>query len=301
MSKGFSIILTFVVTLVVLMPLNATAALSDYFVETQWLEANSSSVKVIDVRVEPLYLLGHIDGAIHIPRSEFLFTRDGVKSLIPTVSEFESMMTRFGISEEDTVIAYADDNNPYSARFVWMLRYHGHKKAYVLNGGYEKWTSEDRETALFPTDIVAGSGYKCNAGKDIRADGEDVLTRMNNPAVVIWDTRRLSEYQGEEVRADRGGQIPGAVHLNWEKLQKEVAGVKVLKSETEIKALLAEKGITEDKLIIAHCQTGIRSSYATLVLLGLGYTKVQNYDGSWFEWANDSKYPVVKQELVSIN
>lgn len=299
--KGFQKIFgAFAVAVLAVLPVAAHAALSDYFVDTEWLAANQGKVKVVDVRVTPLYLLGHIDGAINIDKQEFLATRNGVKSLIPAVEEFEALMERFGITPETTVVAYAEDENPYSARFVWMLRYHGHERSFVLDGGYEKWKQEERPTAMLPTKVVATAGYKCQKGCDIRATDEDLLTRMANPSVAIWDTRRLDEYQGKEVRADRGGHIPGAIHLDWVNLQKEVDGVKVLKSEAEIRELLAQHGLTADRQVIAHCQTGIRSSYATLVLLGLGYQIAQNYDGSWIEWANNRSNPVeeVDETLV---
>ncbi len=279
-------------------PATAHSALSDYFVDTDWLANQKGETQVVDVRVIPLYLLGHIDQAVHIDKQEFLSTRDGVKSLVPTVTEFEALMDRYGINPETTVVAYADDKNPYAARFVWMLRYHGHEKSFVLDGGYEKWNKEDRATAMLPTRVVATSGYRCQQGHDVRADAEDVLTRLANPAVVIWDTRSPEEYRGEKIRADRGGHIPGATPLNWVNLQKEVDGVKVLKSEAEIRELLAAEGITPDRHVIAHCQTGIRSSYATLVLLGLGFKTAQNYDGSWIEWANNRSLPVEGELLA---
>lgn len=269
----------------------AQAALGDFFVDTTWLAANRKEVTVVDVRVAPLYLLGHIDQAIHIDKEHFLATRSGVKSLIPTTSEFEILMDRFGITPETTVVAYAEDNNPYAARFIWTLRYHGHEKAFVLDGGYEKWSREKRPTAMLPTQLTATQGYRCRSARDIRAEADYIYTRLGNPGVTVWDTRKKGEYDGSEVRADRGGHIPSAVHLDWVNLQKDVNGVKVLKSESEIRGLLAASGITPDREIVAHCQTGIRSSYATLVLLGLGYN-VKNYDGSWIEWANNQFYPV---------
>ena len=286
--KASILALTFALAL----PGISVAALSDYFVDTEWLAQNIDQVKVVDVRVTPLYLLGHIDGAIHIDKKDFLFTRNEVKSLIPTVEEFESLMDRFGITPDTVVVAYAEDHNPYAARFVWMLRYHGHAQSYVLDGGYDKWGQEGRVSALLPTKVIATGGYRCRAGQDVRANSEDVLTRLTNPAVAIWDTRRPAEHDGSEVRADRGGHIPGAVHFNWSDLQKEINGVKVLKSEEEIRSLLESRGLTPDRQVIAHCQTGIRSSYATLVLLGLGYDGAKNYDGSWIEWANNPALPI---------
>ena len=52
--------------------------------------------------------------------------------------------------------------------------------------------------------------------------------------------------------------------------------------------------------MIAHCQTGIRSSYATLVLLALGYPDVQNYDGSWIEWAGNEEFPIAVSREAAV-
>ena len=220
--------------------------------------------------------------------------RNGVKSLVPTTTAFEALMEKFGITPETTVVTYAEDHNPYAARLAWTLRYHGHDKVLVLDGGYEKWSKEGHPTTFFPTTAAQPSTYRVSTPGKARAEADYVLTQLGNPAVVVWDTRTPEEYNGTKVRADRGGHIPGATHLNWTQLQHEVDGVKVLKSESEIRELLADHGITSAQEVIAHCQTGIRSSYATLVLQGLGYTEVKNYDGSWIEWANNASLPIIQ-------
>ncbi len=270
----------------------AAAAISDYFVDTSWLSSRLDDVTVVDVRVGPKYLVGHIDGALHIDKKEFLSFRQGVKSLIPTAGEAQNLFDRYGITPETTVVVYAEHSNPYGARFAWTLKYHGHDKVYILDGGYEKWSREDLPTAILPTRAKKGEGYRITSSRDIRAEGDQVLTRLSNPSTVIWDTRRPAEYEGTEIRADRGGHIPGAVHLHWLDLLKEKDGIKVLKSREEIEKLLASYGITRDKAVIAHCQTGIRSAYATLVLLALDYQEARNYDGSWIEWANNLEFPI---------
>ena len=275
------------------------AALSDYFVSTDWLESNREKSVVLDVRKAPFYLLGHIDGAHSVERSQFLETRNQVKSLVPSAAAITEMLSSLGVTPETPLVVYAEDANPYAARLVWTLRYHGHKNSYVLDGGYDKWAAEDRETRLFPSASPERSHYALAADADYlqaRADADYIYTRLENPAVLIWDTRSPEEFAGTKVRADRGGHIPGAVPFNWTHLQTEVNGVKVLKSRDEIVALLQANGLTSDKEIVAHCQTGIRSSYATLVLLGLGYDKVKNYDGSWIEWANNPTLPIINAQ-----
>ena len=280
-------------------PVTAFAGLDDYFVSTEWVAEQRDNIVIVDVRKSPLYFIGHIEGAHHIKRDEFLETRDGVKSLVPGSAKTTSLLGRLGVTPETAVVVYAEDDNPYSARLVWSLHYNGHKNAYVLDGGYDKWSAEGRPTSILPTPAPVAVTYRVTEDTkylNARSDADYVYTRLENPGVVVWDTRRTDEYVGTEVRADRGGHIPGAVHLNWTNLQTEVNGVKVLKNRSEIIALLQSKGITSEKEIIAHCQTGIRSSYATLVLLGLGYQRASNYDGSWIEWANNSILPIINAQ-----
>jgi thiosulfate/3-mercaptopyruvate sulfurtransferase len=237
-------IITLSILLLTVLPTLASAALGDYFAQTSWLAENRSQVVILDARQAPLFLIGHIKGAHHLPRSEFLDKRDGVKSLVPTTTAFEALMERFGITTETTVVTYAEDGNPYAARLAWTLRYHGHNKTLVLDGGYEKWRQEGHPTSLLPTTAAVSSNYRVSTPGKARAEADYVLTQLGNPAVIIWDTRTPEEYDGSKIRADRGGHIPGATHLNWTELQHEVNGVKVLKSETAIRTLLANYGIT---------------------------------------------------------
>lgn len=282
--------------LFLIIPTLSCAALSDYFVTTDWLQQNRDDVVVLDVRQPAFFLLGHIDGAHSVPRSAFLEKRNHVKSLVPTAASLKKLLSSLGVTPDSTLVVYAEDDNPYAARLVWTLQYHGHKKSYVLDGGYDKWAAEERATALRPTPRPNPSDYRLTPETeylDARAEADYVYTRLENPGVLVWDTRRTDEYIGTEVRAERGGHIPGAVHLNWVELLSEVNGVKVLKERDEIITLLQANGLTNDKEIVAHCQTGIRSSYTTLVLLGLGYERVKNYDGSWIEWANNPTLPII--------
>lgn len=272
------------------------ASLDNYFVSTEWLVDNRDQALVLDVRRAPLYWLGHIDGAQHVDRAQFLSTRNDVVSLIPDFADITALLGSLGATQETPVVVYAADSDPYAARLVWTLHYHGHTKAYVLDGGYQKWAKEKHPTSLLSSAKPEPVDYKVvelPSYPDVRAEADYIRTRIDHPNTLIWDTRTPGEFQGTDVRANRGGHIPGAVHLNWTDLQEEVDGVKVLRSRDEIISLLNERGLTPDREIVAHCQTGIRSSYATLVLMGLGYERTKNYDGSWIEWANNPTLPII--------
>ena len=56
-----------------------------------------------------------------------------------------------------------------------------------------------------------------------------------------------------------------------------------------------EKGLSPGDDVIAYCRIGERSSHSWFVLSQLlGFEQVRNYDGSWTEWGNAVRAPIVK-------
>src|SRR5690606_26550671 len=100
------------------------------------------------------------------------------------------------------------------------------------------------------------------------------------------------EYAGLDVRAARGGHIPGAVNLEW--TNNVVSGdVQRFKSPDELFAMYSSIGADPDDEIIAYCQTNVRSTHTYFTLRLLGYENVRPYEGSWAEWGNRDDLPIV--------
>jgi thiosulfate/3-mercaptopyruvate sulfurtransferase len=164
---------------------------------------------------------------------------------------------------------------------------------YVLDGGRERWLSEHRPTtseasSITPTNYLVPSAIDASN----RATLEEVRTAIDDPARVILDVRARDEFDGTNIRAARGGHVPGAAHVEW---TDATADANVLRSPDELRALYASQGITLDKEIIAYCQLGIRAAHTWFVLKHvLGFPDVKNYDGSWQEWGNRDDTPVVR-------
>ena len=112
------------------------------------------------------------------------------------------------------------------------------------------------------------------------------------------DTRSQKEYTGEDLRAARGGHIPGAVNINWI-LNLKSDGSKTFALEEEMVELYDSQKILKDKTIVTLCQTGVRGTHTYFVLKLLGYSKVRVYDGSWAEWGNDWEAPIIKETIDS--
>jgi thiosulfate/3-mercaptopyruvate sulfurtransferase len=108
---------------------------------------------------------------------------------------------------------------------------------------------------------------------------------------VVVDARNGPEFTGQDVRAARGGHIPGARHVEWiEHLQG--ASVPLWKPARELEALFVAAGATPDKEIVTYRQTHSRASHPYFTLRRMGYSRVKAYLGSWEEWGNDPALPV---------
>src|SRR6185436_3528050 len=107
-------------------------------------------------------------------------------------------------------------------------------------------------------------------------DTAEVVRRLHDPTVQIIDARTPEEFRGEDIRAIRGGHIPGAVHIhymdNWvdpdasSKLEKNLVSNKDgmnLKSREQLQALYSK--LDPDKETIVYCQSGIRASETATV------------------------------------
>src|SRR5947209_16800070 len=122
-----------------------TYAPPEVLVDTQCVtnHLNDPKVKIIEVDVDTSsYDTAHIKGAIGLDWRKDLQARP-IRDLLPKEA-LEQLLSSKGISADDQVIAYGDNNNWFAAWFVWNLKYYGHKDARLMNGGRKKWQDEGR-------------------------------------------------------------------------------------------------------------------------------------------------------------
>ena len=149
----------------------ATAAqLSDYFKPTDWVaqHAGDANFVIVDTRPTAAYDAGHIPGRSASPATSSI--SPGMSSTqqpgsykvdargnpvqiaydIPTPAELIDILTRNGITPDTTVVAYDNDTSSYGGRFPWVLKAYGHAKAYVIDGGIDKWKDVDGGSSARP-------------------------------------------------------------------------------------------------------------------------------------------------------
>lgn len=265
-------------------------------VTPEWLERQlrDPNVRIIESSVEKAaYDAGHIPGAQWIdPYGPLLVNGDQTAGHVITPAQFAALMGRLGVTPETTVVFYGDGHSRYAMRGFWTLDYYRHEGGcYVLDGGRERWIAERRPLTaevVVPAPTSYPEPASCDRANE--ATWQDVRDAIGRRDAAIVDVRMPGEYEGSDVRAARGGHIPGAVNIEW---TDSTAGDNVLKPVDDLRRMYEERGVTPDKEVIVHCQLGVRAAHTWFVLKQvLGYPRVRNYDGSWAEWGNRDDLPV---------
>ncbi|MFE7631893.1 sulfurtransferase [Kocuria sp. NPDC057446] len=272
-------------------------------VSTQWVAEHLDDPGVVVVESDEdvlLYETGHVPGAVKIDWHTDLNrpdTRDYVDA-----AGFAELMARKGISRDTTIVVYGDKSNWWAAYALWVFELFGHPDVRLMNGGRDKWVAEGRELSTEKV-VPERADYPVVERDDasVRAYQEDVLAHLGRQPLI--DVRSLPEYTGERTHMPeypqegtlRGGHIPTAASVPWARAAAEDA---TFRSREELDAIYRDEvGLAADDDIIAYCRIGERSSHTWFVLKYLlGYEKVRNYDGSWTEWGNSVRVPIVLGE-----
>jgi thiosulfate/3-mercaptopyruvate sulfurtransferase len=266
-------------------------ARSDVLVSTEWAENNLDAPKTVFVEVDEdasAYDVGHIAGAVKLDWRTDL--QDPIKRDFVDQQQFSKLLSDKGIANDDTVILYGGNNNWFAAYAYWYFKLYGHEDVKLLDGGRKKWELDGRPLS---SDTVSrpATSYEAKApNNDIRAFRDEVIAAIGEKNLV--DVRSPDEFSGKilapahlpQEQSQRPGHIPTAISVPWSKAANEDG---TFKSDEELAKLYAEAGLDGDKLTIAYCRIGERSSHTWFVLQELlGHQNVKNYDGSWTEYGS---------------
>src|SRR6476619_2074720 len=128
----------------ILAVLAVTYAHPEQLVDTDWVAAHAAdaNVRIVDMR-QTGYADGHVPGAVYLSP---VAIRDAKAppSFLPTPAAFEEMMAKLGISDATRVVVYDERGGIYAARLWWILNDYGHSNVALMNGGWTKWSLENR-------------------------------------------------------------------------------------------------------------------------------------------------------------
>lgn len=246
-------------------------------------------LKIVAVDAPADFEAAHLPGAVRVGYDEITRDAPPVKGLMPDADALSAVFSRLGLTPGEHVVAYDRSGGGMAGRLLFTLDAAGHEGGLsLLDGGLRAWVEAGHETDSGPVEPEAAE-YPAHLRADRLADHDYIAAHLNDPGVKLLDNRSAPEYAGSDVRAARGGHIPGAAHLDW--LQLKDDGDR-LKPREEVLRLLAERGILPDDEVVVYCHSHHRSAYAYAALKALGFERVRGYPGSWSDWGNRTDTPV---------
>ena len=242
-----------------------------------------------DARAE--YATSHIPGAVFVDLSTDL--ADTSAPLRNSIASPESLARVFagrGIGSGHHVVVY-DRLGGYSAgRVWWSLRYAGHERVSLLDGGFARWLAEGRPvTADVPR--FPPAEFAAKPRPELLRGKADVLRAIRSGGVQIVDARSLARFRGEgEEHTRNKGHIPGSRSVPYD---ANLGGdPPAFKTPAELRAVYERAGVRLDQPIITTCGSGVTAALAAFALALLGHTNVSVYDGSWAEWGDADDVPI---------
>ncbi len=284
-------------------------------VDVEWLAAHVADPDLRLVHVSPdrrVYNKRHIVGATYSDLHKELALRGTAPDtgdaerewLVPTREQAEAILRRWRVGEGDRVVIYDDVGlNRQAIRGYWLLRLYRYpqERLHILDGGIEAWRRGGQPTSadIPEPDLADALRVPVRLGErddSLIATYEEVLawsreaSRGADAPTRILDVRTAGEYVGSDLRAKRGGHIPGARLRYFGDLLTDEG---TFRPVDEMVALVRASGADPSEIRATYCQGGVRAALAWFVLHELaGFEGVRSYAGSWEEWGNLPDSPI---------
>jgi len=252
---------------------------------------DDARVRVIDLSPGEVYREHHVPGAVHLPYGEIVTAQPPVGGLLPEDAALERVLDAAGIGPDHHVVALDAEGGGAAGRLIWTLEALGHEAASLLDGGLHAWVNEDMPVESGPGARVERGGFRARGTHANVIDAEGIMARLDRGGIVPLDARSAGEYAGTDVRAARGGHIPGAVHYEWTRGMDRTRNLRLRPIEALVEEL-ADLGVTPDREVVTYCHTHHRSAFSYVMLRILGFRNVLGYPGSWSDWGNRDDTPV---------
>lgn len=267
-----------------------------FVVSAQYLSEhlNDPKVAIADCRfslAEPelgyrQYQISHIPEAHYLDLNRDLSSpigRHGGRHPLPDISKLAEKLATMGVNFQETlVVAYDDSRFAFAARFWWLLRYLGHDRVALLDGGWGAWQSQGYPvTDALPTIPQPGT-FEPQLRSDWVVDIDRVKDRKDRPDVVLVDSRESDRYAGLREPIDPvAGHIPGAVNYPWQEVTDAQGYVRPIAEQQQHWA-----NVSQAQDVLVYCGSGVTACVNLFSLELAGIHKGKLYAGSWSDWCS---------------
>jgi thiosulfate/3-mercaptopyruvate sulfurtransferase len=244
---------------------------------------------------ERAWAAGHIPGAVHAHLDRDLsgpVTASTGRHPLPDRGAFAATLSRWGIQPVTQVVAYDASSGMFAARLWWMLRWAGHDRVAVLDGGLQGWTAaggaldrsvQQRQPVRFEP-----------AWRDDRVVATDELAPMiGRGDCVLVDARGPDRFEGRVEPIDPvAGHVPGAVNHPCQRNLD--ADGRFLPPAQLLERWRDTLGGRAPASAVCMCGSGVTACHDLLALEHAGLSGARLYAGSWSEWIRDPGRPVAR-------
>ena len=241
------------------------------------------------------YTEGHIKNSAFIDLDNDLASKKTSSSgrhPLPEPDLLAGKLAQWGLSNDKQAVIYDDAGGAFASRMWWTLKWMGHEKAAVLDGGLPEWVKQGGKlvTEQTSSERTEFNVTIDNAQQVLIDEVEDAQYKMDR---IIIDARSKERYLGIKDRVDPiAGHVPGAIsHPFSNNLTKDG----VFKSASELRLIYSKiLGDSSATNIISMCGSGVTACHNILAMEIAGLFGAKLYVGSWSEWITNSNRPIAK-------
>jgi len=233
-----------------------------------------TNFRIFDAAItDDQYVQGHIPGAAYFDHEKFSDPNGKYEYTLLPRAKLAAQIGEIGISNDTEVVFYSWGMLPYGARAWWILRYAGHTRVRVLDGGMAAWQNaggqlEQEVRHYEPTT------FKACFNPELFADKEEVRDALQDPRISVVDVLPPVSYEG--------AHITGSANLSCMDLMHDMDSF--LPND---KLAIRLQETSQYERIITYCGGGIAAALSAMAHVMVGQENVAVYDGSLYEWIGE--------------
>jgi len=236
------------------------------------------------------YLQEHIPGAVYADLDKDLsapISAGTGRHPLPDAAVLANTFGQFGISADTQVVVYDDKSGGVAARAWWLLRWLGHERVALLEGGIARWRS--LQLPLEAGDVsVASQAFEPAPRQGLVLETRDIVAEGPScEQLRLVDARDVTRFVGEAEPIDTvAGHVPGAINLPFPASLNDDG---TWKSRVELQQLWGDVlGEGSNASWSVMCGSGVTACHLVISGLLAGLPEPRLYVGSWSEWIRDS-------------
>lgn len=270
------------------------ATLKAHLDDPDWLVVDVRHQLADTAYGERAYAAGHLPGAcfLHCDRDlSGAMNGSNGRHPLPDVQTLIARLGEIGIGPQTQVVVYDDAQGMIAGRLWWLLRWLGHTRVALLDGGIQAWLAAGESlTSAVPQRTPSAFVGQAQA---FTVDADFVLKMIGNPQGCLVDARGPDRFRGENETMDPvGGHIPGALNRCFkDNLLADGRFKPADQLRSEWLTLLAGHG---PEAVVHQCGSGVSACLNMLAMEIAGLPGSRLYPGSWSEWCADPARPVAR-------